>query len=307
MQTSMSTAQPGRFQADAGESGNLAHAYERAQDIINLLLHRPTLDEVAQYLVLSGLPALSPWQVGIYEVQPNSKLKLLGAFGLDEGKGDLDGRSCLETPLVREVFRWRQPQTNLPVPEGEVSEAQQQDEIRTAPGSVDGPQLIWPLVTPSRLGGLLQLRFESPVITPEAEQEISAIAPVMSLLLELITMMEEVSHNGQPRQLGLWPASNADSGQGHDAGRHDESMDWRRGGGRPRPRELSPRQLRVLEYVAQGMTNGQIARALKFSESTVRQETMAIYRFLQVPGRVEAVEVALERGILSSPDPAPAE
>ena len=55
--------------------------------------------------------------------------------------------------------------------------------------------------------------------------------------------------------------------------------------------------------MSQGMTNGQIARALKFSESTVRQETMAIYRYLQVPGRVEAVDAAIDRGILPQPDP----
>ena len=30
---------------------------------------------------------------------------------------------------------------------------------------------------------------------------------------------------------------------------------------------------------------------------------MAIYRYLQVPGRVEAVEVAIERGLLPKPDP----
>jgi DNA-binding CsgD family transcriptional regulator len=66
---------------------------------------------------------------------------------------------------------------------------------------------------------------------------------------------------------------------------------------------MSARQQRVLELMSQGMTNGQIARALKFSESTVRQETMAIYRYLQVPGRVEAVEVAIERGLLPQPDP----
>jgi ATP/maltotriose-dependent transcriptional regulator MalT len=55
----------------------------------------------------------------------------------------------------------------------------------------------------------------------------------------------------------------------------------------------------VLEYMAQGMTNGQISRNLTFSESTIRHETMAIYRFLRVAGRREAVAHARELGILT--------
>jgi DNA-binding NarL/FixJ family response regulator len=62
--------------------------------------------------------------------------------------------------------------------------------------------------------------------------------------------------------------------------------------------ELTARQLRVLSLMAKGMTNGQIARVLAFSESTVRQETMAIFRFLGVHDRRDAVKLATSRGIL---------
>jgi DNA-binding CsgD family transcriptional regulator len=53
-------------------------------------------------------------------------------------------------------------------------------------------------------------------------------------------------------------------------------------------RALSPRQLDILKWMSAGMTNDQIAHQIKFSASTVRQETMAIYRFLHVGGRSEA-------------------
>lgn len=266
----------------------------RSRDLVELLLHRPTMDEIAQFIVLNGVPALNPRQVSIYAVDSASRLQLLGSFGPEQGKGDLDRRSALDTPLVSDVLRWRLPQTNLLIP---VHDGQ-------APMPAEGPQLIWPLATPSRIRGILQFRFDEATITPEAEDQISALAPIMSLALEWLSAMEESTAGVFARQWGSWSAHpNGDQNVGNSHPQH-ASADWRRGIDRGRPRALSARQQRVLELMAQGMTNGQIARALKFSESTVRQETMAIYRYLQVPGRVEAVDTAIERGLLPQPDPA---
>jgi DNA-binding CsgD family transcriptional regulator len=61
---------------------------------------------------------------------------------------------------------------------------------------------------------------------------------------------------------------------------------------------LTERQQTVLNYLAEGYTNGQIAQRMDFSESTIRQETMAIYRYLSVGGRREAVSAASIRGLL---------
>jgi DNA-binding NarL/FixJ family response regulator len=47
------------------------------------------------------------------------------------------------------------------------------------------------------------------------------------------------------------------------------------------------------------MTNPQIAARIGFSDSTVRQETMAIYRFLGAEGRRDAVQIASLRGLLN--------
>lgn len=62
---------------------------------------------------------------------------------------------------------------------------------------------------------------------------------------------------------------------------------------------LSPRQMRILDLMAQSYTNPQIAKELGFSESTVRQETMRIYQILQVSGRKEAINEAQRRNIAS--------
>lgn len=267
---------------------------DTSRELIELLLHRPTMDEVAQYLALSGIPALNPWQVAIYAIDFTSRLRLLGSFGLERGRGDLDGKSGLDTPLVSDVLRWRRPQTNLTLAARGGAVAGE---------SIEDPQLIWPLATPSRLRGVLQLRFSSEAIDECAEIEAASVAPVLSLLLELLSAPEEAGGNGFVKAWGVMSAHPDGDAPSHNGHPRHASADWRRGIDRGRPRALSARQQRVLELMAQGMTNGQIARSLKFSESTVRQETMAIYRYLQVPGRVEAVEVAVERGLLPQPDP----
>lgn len=265
-----------------------------SRDLIEFLLHRPSMDEVAQFLALSGLPALEPRQTAIYAVDTASRLRLIGAFGTEQGRGDLDRRSALDTPLVSDVLRWQMPQTNLALP-GE-------EEPATVPP--EGPQLVWPLATPSRLRGILQVRFDSDHIDPEAESELAALAPILALVLEWLSAPEEAAGNGYVRHWGAWSQPQSDGHASHNGHPQHASADWRRGIDRGRPKALSARQQRVLELMAQGMTNGQIARALKFSESTVRQETMAIYRYLQVPGRVEAVDAAIDRGLLPQPDPA---
>jgi len=62
---------------------------------------------------------------------------------------------------------------------------------------------------------------------------------------------------------------------------------------------LTPRQMRILDLMAQSFTNPQIAKELGFSESTVRQETMRTYQILQVSGRKEAIKEAQRRNIAS--------
>jgi DNA-binding CsgD family transcriptional regulator len=67
------------------------------------------------------------------------------------------------------------------------------------------------------------------------------------------------------------------------------------------PPVLSDRQLSVLTYLEQGHSNRQIGKLMGFSESTIRQETMAIYAFFGVSGRREAVEAAISRNMVEVP------
>lgn len=61
---------------------------------------------------------------------------------------------------------------------------------------------------------------------------------------------------------------------------------------------LTPREVEVLEQLAQGLTNKQIALALGISEHTVKYHISAIYAKLGVMNRAEAVRVGARRGYL---------
>jgi DNA-binding NarL/FixJ family response regulator len=61
---------------------------------------------------------------------------------------------------------------------------------------------------------------------------------------------------------------------------------------------LTPREGHVLEHLAQGLTNKQIALALGISEHTVKYHISAIYAKLGVMNRAEAVRVGTRRGYL---------
>jgi DNA-binding CsgD family transcriptional regulator len=66
----------------------------------------------------------------------------------------------------------------------------------------------------------------------------------------------------------------------------------------PNPQALTERQLKILELMSFGKTNAEIAQELILSESSIRQETVKIYRALGVGSRAEATKRAVHLGIL---------
>ncbi len=64
--------------------------------------------------------------------------------------------------------------------------------------------------------------------------------------------------------------------------------------------ELSKREIEVLDLVAKGLTNKEIAAVLGFSEDGAKQHLRKIYGKLGVTVRAEAISEALRRGILRS-------
>lgn len=62
--------------------------------------------------------------------------------------------------------------------------------------------------------------------------------------------------------------------------------------------ELSPRELEVIQFLAEGMRNKEIARTLAISQETVQVHLKRIYAKLHVSDRTAALSVALRRGIV---------
>jgi DNA-binding CsgD family transcriptional regulator len=64
--------------------------------------------------------------------------------------------------------------------------------------------------------------------------------------------------------------------------------------------ELTTRQVKIIDLIAQGLTNAEIAKQVLLSESTVRQETIRIFRILKCHSRSEAVVIARANGIIEA-------
>jgi ATP/maltotriose-dependent transcriptional regulator MalT len=62
--------------------------------------------------------------------------------------------------------------------------------------------------------------------------------------------------------------------------------------GGPPTGPLSPRELEVLDLVAQGLSNGQIGTRLRISEGTVKRHLTNIYLKLDVRSRTNAINKA---------------
>jgi ATP/maltotriose-dependent transcriptional regulator MalT len=70
--------------------------------------------------------------------------------------------------------------------------------------------------------------------------------------------------------------------------------------GRPLP-EVTPREREVLRWVAEGLTNRQVAERLSVSEHTIHRHVTNILRKLDLPSRAAAAAHAVRSGLLPPP------
>lgn len=253
-------------------------------DMVRFIMTRPSGDQIAQHLVFKVLAAHAPRAVVVSRVSSAGTLRSVGSFGLEGRRLDTFNRLSLWTSSpMNDAFRTGEP----------VILATVEAVIHQYPdfASMDAPTetlAAWPLSLPAQRVGALQVSFARPPDPDVLYTDVSAIASILALYLSLMEAP------------GTDPQDHADtSGQ---AARVDVDVrpDAEQASSHTPPLALSPRQLRILELLADGLTNAQIAKRVKFSESTVRQETMAIYRYFAVPGRQEAVRRARLLGTLAS-------
>jgi DNA-binding NarL/FixJ family response regulator len=69
----------------------------------------------------------------------------------------------------------------------------------------------------------------------------------------------------------------------------------------PAPDDLTPREVEVLGLIAQGLSNGDIARRLFVSEATVKTHVNNIFSKAGVRDRAQAVRYAFDHGLAAQP------
>ena len=238
---------------------------ELTVDMVNFLLVRPSFDDIAQHLCAVLFAKYQPWSATIFTCSDRGFARILGDFGSGPNSSEsLAGFDCTtHSPVARALFQGAAV-ANFDEPKNSKVLAMQ-----GLDWFAQGPAILHPLSAPSRFLGAVHMRF---LEVPESDSlitDLACIAPPIALHLA----SSLTSHDGH---------------QGH-AGN---------GNHLPIPEELSNRQLQVLTLMSEHKTNAQISRIIGFSESTVRQETMAIFRFLGVHDRRDAVKLATSRGIL---------
>nr|PZM90726.1 MAG: DNA-binding response regulator [Pseudomonadota bacterium] len=66
----------------------------------------------------------------------------------------------------------------------------------------------------------------------------------------------------------------------------------------PEPTALTPRETEILQLIARGLTNQEVAGVLGLSRATVRTHLEHIYEKLDVTNRVEAIAEGLRKGLI---------
>lgn len=255
-------------------STDIPEPYDRELVIqmLHYLMGRPSFDDIAQHLVLTLTPRHGTKAALIGECHPDGTLSALGAFGLVPTITEpLTQVSLWDSSPLSDAIR-----TGRPVLCSRRGEAAARYPSLTVLRAVDDPTLAWPLALPSQLVGGMQLFFHKGLEAQAVQRDLTGIGAVLALYVSLLRL--------GPTQ----PAPHEDPRRSPSPSRKSAE-----------PQSLSNRQRAILHQVAGGRTNAQIARALGFSESTIRQETIAIYRALGVSDRHAAVRQARANGLLT--------
>ena len=247
-------------------------------DTGQFLTARPSPARVCQYLVFHQSWPAKPWSAALGRCSDDGVLHLVGTFGV--GRELVDAYESMPlyegAPIVEAVTTGKPA---VYVGDAELAERYPDvaEDLRTDRGFNDQLTLITvPLLSYAGPIGSLGIFFtgtDHPVDPLVASME--QIAALLSVYLEVTpeTLPASTTARVPPFALVLPDA--------------DVS-------GLPVP--LTKRQLQVLGFMAQRMSNREIADALDYSESTVRMEATAIYRALGVNGRREAVAAARAQG-----------
>ena len=102
----------------------------------------------------------------------------------------------------------------------------------------------------------------------------------------------QILSDTQLRETSFVPGNQNPHGSQNPHGNNDEAL------AKPSSVSLTDRQQQVLEEMAKGLSNKEIARELAMSPSTVKVHVASILRELEVKNRTRAVTLAKEMGLI---------
>lgn len=250
---------------------------EALVEFARFLMTRPVGDRVAQYLVTRLMSVHHALAATIGRFGPDGALTILGSYGMpDESLDSYATLSLWDSSPMSDAVISGEPVILLTTAEVDEEYPDFGDDAL----AIAAPMAVWPLALPHDSHGTLHLALPSSSAAQALLADGAEVAVLLSLYLSL-------ANQPAPR------ASRIEL-------RPDESdtVDRTTPSGTRSTEELTERQSAILARMATGQTNAQIARDIGFSESTVRQETMAIYRYLGATGRHDATRLATERGLI---------
>ena len=264
-------------------------------DIVRFLMTRPTCDQISQHLVLNLLNAHRPRAAVISLFGVDGSLHAVGSFGMNAAAMEaFKTLSLWDSSPMSDAVRSGNP-VILETP----ADVEERYPWLGSAETPYEPMAVWPLSLPSQRVGAVQLTFTEPTDVEALRADVTGVSAVLALYLSLLTSVaaspdKAIAGLEREDRNGGFPVASLSLVEGVGA---DDSQHSHR---KPAPGVLSERQMRILGLMAKGLTNSQISKRVGFSESTVRQETMAIYRYFGVGGRREAVRLAGMRGMLDA-------
>jgi DNA-binding CsgD family transcriptional regulator len=245
----------------------LSEMFTQIEDLALTLATKPSIDSLARLLALRVLQPFDVFAVAIVAMDAVGSYRVMSSFGYDEESVHSLNTTGLSwrTPLATTIREGRSIWTDMGP---EVLEEFPDLAVVPVDPAIRSTVTL-PIGDKTPLGGLL-ITMREPLI--------GAPPPVQMRFLECIASLLSIVVDG-PRV-------------------RDELLSRGARPPAPPPGSLSDRQTAILRLIAEGKTNKAIGTRLGFSESTVRHETMRIFRLLGVASRSQAVTVAATRGIL---------
>lgn len=247
-------------------------------ELLDFFSDQPTFNEVCQFLVTHTFSQFNPWGACVAVTSHHDHMKVLGSFGLGEGLlRQYATTSLIGMPSDEKLIISGTP--GLEEAQWDSSESKcRLCDVLTA----HGPTALGLMSSHSTFSGFFQVFFLQPVKSPELIAKLEATLKILHVFINAQFQNNNFPFEALENSQGLNPRSNL-----RKEGEH--------------PLEgaaLTSRQQVILQHMADGKTNSAIARLIGFSESTVRQETIEIFRKVGVNDRRSAVIRAQESGIL---------